>query len=157
MEISPQDNSTSLFNKIAVAAGDLIVNNLVDYINGKLEGVAQDENEVTFTSLIKPEQEKLSFDMTTRQLFNMIRALSETPGGYFYLNHEKLKIFKASIYSNDVQGEVGEIINSDKRGLLVQCKDGQLALEEVQKEGKKKMDYKSFINGNQNLKGQKLE
>ena len=56
-----------------------------------------------------------------------------------------------------VSKEIGEIIKADKNGLILQCKDGQLSLLEVQKEGKKRMDYKSFVNGNQNLLGKILK
>ena len=51
----------------------------------------------------------------------------------------------------------GTIIKADKGGLVIQCKDGQLSLLELQKEGKKRMDYKSFINGNQGLIGKILD
>ncbi len=57
--IDEDDNSTSLFNKIKIAASELILEALPLYINGELKGEPQDENEVTFCSLIKPEQEKL--------------------------------------------------------------------------------------------------
>ena len=53
--------------------------------------------------------------------------------------------------------EVGTIVQADKRGLLMQLNNGQLAILELQKEGKKRMDYRSFINGNQNLLGAKFE
>ena len=42
---------------------------------------------------------------------------------------------------------------ADKNGLIVQLKDGQVSLLEVQKQGKNKMDYKSFVNGNRDLVG----
>ena len=53
--------------------------------------------------------------------------------------------------------EVGTIVQADKRGFVMQCNGGQLALLEVQKEGKNRMDYKSFLNGNQGLLGKKLD
>ena len=66
---------------------------------------------------------------------------------------EKFKIYKAKILNDNIEGNVGEIIRADKSGLILQCINGQLSLLEVQKQGKKRMDYISFINGNQNFKG----
>ena len=155
--IDEEDNSTSLFEKMGDAACQLVKEALPQYIKGKLPGEEQDESLVTFCPTIKPEQEKLNLEFGVKELFGWIRGLSDAPGAYLYLDDAKLKIYKARIISSDIQGEVGEIIRADKGGLILQCKDGQLSLLELQKEGKKRMDYKSFINGNQNLKGKILK
>lgn len=156
VNIEEDDNATSLFKKISEAAKDLVLELLPKYVNGELEGVPQDENEVTFCSLIKPEQEKLDLSKNILEVYGYIRGLSDEPGAYLYLDNQKLKIFKAKIANDLVTAEVGTIVQADKRGLLLQCQNGQLAILELQKEGKKRMDYKAFINGNQNLLGTKL-
>lgn len=156
VNIEEDDNATSLFKKISEAAKDLVLELLPKYVNGELEGVPQDENEVTFCSLIKPEQEKLDLSKDILEVYGYIRGLSDEPGAYLYLDNQKLKIFKAKVANDLVTAEVGTIVQADKRGLLLQCQNGQLAILELQKEGKKRMDYKAFINGNQNLLGTKL-
>ena len=154
--IEEDDNATSLFNKIKIAASELVIEALPKYVNGELKGEEQDENEVTFCSLIKPEQEKLDLSLTKQSIVGWIKGLSDEPGAYLYLNNLKLKIYKAKVINDLVTGQIGEIVKADKNGLYLQCQDGQIALLEVQKEGKKRMDYRSFINGNQNLLGQVL-
>ena len=154
--IDEEDNATSLFKKISEAAKDLVLELLPKYVNGELEGIPQNEDEVTFCSLIKPEQEKLDLSKDILEVYGYIRGLSDEPGAYLYLDNQKLKIFKAKIANDLVTAEVGTIVQADKRGLLLQCQNGQLAILELQKEGKKRMDYKAFINGNQNLLGTKL-
>ncbi len=154
--IDEEDNATSLFKKISEAAKDLVLELLPKYVNGELEGIPQNEEEVTFCSLIKPEQEKLDLSKDILEVYGYIRGLSDEPGAYLYLDNQKLKIFKAKIANDLVTAEVGTIVQADKRGLLLQAKNGQLAILELQKEGKKRMDYKAFINGNQNLLGTKL-
>ena len=154
--IDEEDNATSLFKKISEAAKDLVLELLPKYVNGELEGIPQNEEEVTFCSLIKPEQEKLDLSKDILEVYGYIRGLSDEPGAYLYLDNQKLKIFKAKITNDLVTAEVGTIVQADKRGLLLQCQKGQLAILELQKEGKKRMDYKAFINGNQNLLGTKL-
>ena len=156
IEIAEDDNATSLFNKVKIAASELVLEALPKYINGELKGEEQNEEEVTFCSTIKPEQEKLDLNMTATQLVGWIKGLSDEPGAYLYLNNLKLKIYKAKVIDNSVAAEVGTIVKADKNGLYMQAKDGVISLLEIQKEGKKRMDYRSFINGNQNLLGQKL-
>ena len=154
--IDEEDNSTSLFNKIKIAAADLVLEALPLYVKGELKGEPQNEEEVTFCSLIKPEQEKLDLDMPAQSLVGWIRGLSDEPGAYLFLSNLKVKIYKAKIANNIVNHQIGEIVKADKNGLIFQAKDGQIAILELQKEGKKRMDYRSFINGNQNLLGQVL-
>ena len=154
--IEENDNSTSLFNKIKIAASELVIEALPKYINGELIGENQNEDEVTFCSLIKPEQEKLDLSLPANKIIGWIRGLSDEPGAYLYLNNLKIKIYKAKVVNDLVTNQVGEIVKADKNGLYFQAKDGQIAILELQKEGKKRMDYRSFINGNQGLLGQIL-
>ena len=156
VEIDEDDNATSLFDKIKIAASELILKALPKYINDELKGEEQNENEVTFCSTIKPEQEKLDLSLPAQSIVGWIRGLSDEPGAYLYLNNLKLKIYKAKVVDSSVNAGVGTIIKADKNGLYMQASDGVISLLEVQKEGKKRMDYRSFINGNQNLLGQKL-
>ena len=156
VEIKEDDNATSLFNKIKIVASELVLEALPKYINGELKGEEQDESLVSFCSTIKPEQEKLDLSLSAKQIVGWIKGLSDEPGAYLYLNNNKLKIYKAKVINNLVNHEIGEIVQADKNGLAFQAKDGQIAILELQKEGKKRMDYRSFINGNQNLLGQKL-
>ena len=156
VEISEDDNATSLFNKIKEAASELVLEALPRFINGELNGEEQDESLVSFCSTIKPEQEKLDLSLSAKEIVGWIRGLSDEPGAYLYLNNLKLKIYKAKVINDLVDHEIGEILQADKNGLVFQTKDGQISILELQKEGKKRMDYRSFINGNQNLLGQKL-
>lgn len=155
--IDEDDNMTSLFTKMADAAKELILEALPKYLDGELKGEEQDEKQVSICPTIKPEQEKLSLDYTVEEMLGWIRGLSDHPGAYLLLDNQKFKIYKAKILNHEVTGEIGEIVVADKRGLILQCKNGQLALLEVQKEGKKRMDYKSFLNGNQGLLNKKLD
>ena len=155
--IDDSDNSTSLFTKMADAAKELILEALPKYIDGELKGIKQDESLVTFCPTIKPEEEKLDLSKDIHEVYGWIRGLSDHPGAYLYLEGKKLKIYKASILNDKMSHEVGEIVQADKQGLVLQCLNGQLSILELQKEGKNRMDYKSFINGNQGLLGKKLD
>lgn len=155
--IDEDDNSTSLFLKMGEAAKELALEALPKYLNNELIGEEQDESLVTYCPSIKPEQEKLNLELNSKEILGWIRGLSDTPGAYLTIDDLKIKIYKAKYYSNDIQGQIGEIIEANKNGLILQLKDGQISILELQKEGKKRMDYKSFINGNQNLLGKILK
>lgn len=144
--IEESDNYSSLSEKIGLAARDLILRDLLPYLNGDLKGEEQDEKLVTFAAKIKPEEEHLDLKMNSLDFIHMLRGLSEKPGGYLLLDGKKMKIFKASVFSAESTQPIGTTV-SNKKKLLLQLSDGVISLDEVQLEGKKMMDGTSFLNG----------
>lgn len=144
--IEPNDTYTIMCGKISSIAAALIVKDLLDYANGKLEGHEQDEKQVSIANKIKPEDEKLPLFKNCASTLAYIRGLSETPGAYLLLGDKKLKVYHASFFSADVIRAVGEII-PNKKHFLVQLYDGIIELRIVQIEGKGKMDGASFLSG----------
>ena len=151
IDIEEDDNATSLFVKMGDAAFELVNDCLQDYLDGKLPGEEQDPSLATYCPTIKKEEEKLNLNDSVERIYGYIRALSDEPGAYLTLDNEVIKIFKAKILSHEVKGQIGEILQIDKNGILLQCKDGILSLEELQRQGKKRMNYKDFANGNASL------
>ena len=154
VDIDNNDNYTSLAQKVSKAGLELLINYLPKYFNNELVGVKQDESKVTFCPSIKKEEEHLDLNLSPNQFVNYVRALSETPGAYLILDNQPFKIFKARVkgyVDNDVA--LGTIVNADKKGLIIKVNGGEVYLDEVQKAGKKKIDYKSFVNGEKNILG----
>ena len=153
INIEEEDNSTSLFIKMADLAYQLAKTNIPLYIDGKLKGIEQKEELVTFAPTIKKEEEKLDINYPIKKIYGYIRALSEKPGAYFIFEDKIFKIYKAKIYSNEIKGKLGEFIESNSKHLLLQCVDGILSIIELQVEGKGRTHYINFVNGHNNLVG----
>jgi methionyl-tRNA formyltransferase len=144
--ILPEDNYSTLCPKMADAAARLIVKDLPLYVEGTLSGVAQKEKDVTLANKIKPEDEHLPLSLSVHSAADYVRGLSEEPGAYVFLNDKKLKIYKAHVENDTVIRAVGELL-PDKKKILLQFYDGLLSLDNVQLEGKKRLDASSFLNG----------
>ena len=153
--IEPQDDFTSLSGKLANAARDLIVKDLIPYLNGELPGTPQDENEVTVVGKIKPEDEHLDFSWPASRLLKRIRSLAMTPGGYVHLNGVELKIYKAHVVPFGTDAAPGTVVKA-RKAFYVATGDGTLSLDLVQLAGKKAMDGNSFVNGYRDLEGKAL-
>lgn len=150
-EILPEDNYSSLCEKIVKCAIDVSLKLLPKYISGELKGEEQDESKVTFADKILPETEKLSLDYDKEKFVNYVRGMSEEPGGYLLLNELKFKILKAKVAQMPVDGPIGSLLIN--KSVYLKLKDGSIELLEVQLAGKKKMDGKSFANGSKHLNG----
>lgn len=151
VDILDEDNYSSLANKLSEAAIKICLDNLPLYFEGKLVGEEQDENLVTFADKISDEDEKLNINLSTKDFINYVRGLADEPGGYLYIDTKKIKIFKAHQISDEVTSLVGTLIIN--KNVYLQLKDGIIALDYVQLEGKKRMDGKSFANGNKSFNG----
>ena len=150
--IDEDDNYTSVCNKIS-NAGLVSLLKCIPLISEHLEErMPQVDEDATYCSKITKEQEHLKLSLTNKEVVNWINALSYTPGGYVLLDNQILKIYKAKVIDYP-QGQIGEIVKCDKNGLYISTGKGVISILELQKQGKKKMDYKSFINGEKNLLG----
>ncbi len=155
-EVDPKDNSETLFSKIESLAKEIILENLDKYLRKELVGVEQKEKDATFCYTVKSSEEKLNLNKSVDEVLGWILALSPTPGGYLLYGSQKLKVFDAEVVDKTTSYPLGYIIQADKHGLYVQGSDGVLSLLTLQLEGKKKMDYLSFINGHPHLVGEYL-
>jgi len=143
------DNYDSVCGKIIEAAFNVLNKNLDNYLNGNLIGEEQNEEEATFTKKILPEDEVIDFYKDAKEIVSKIKALSSKPGAYFIYKNEKIKILMAKFV--DVIAKPGTILKYDKNSFLIAAENGSIEVLNIQKQGKKAMNYKDFYNGNAKL------
>lgn len=153
--IHDDDTMTSMQQKIVECSVKLIREHLMTYLEGKLPGVEQNPDDVTFANKILPEDEHVHLSMCVNEFIRYVHALSEMPGAYVELEGKKLKLYHLEHYSDDVKYELGQLII--KKGTFIQLSNGIVKVNELQLEGKKKMDGLSFANGNAKLDRKILE
>ena len=143
--ITDEDNVGTLFEKLAIVGRDLLLDTLPAYLAGDIQPEAQDPSQVTFSPNIRPEEERLDWTKTNRQLFNQISGMNPWPVAHTLWQGGRFKIYEAELADGD--GQPGEILEIGKRQLLVATGEGALALKTVQPAGKPKMTISDFLNG----------
>ena len=159
VDILDSDTAESLFDKLSVLGSELLKETLPSIIEGTNSRTKQDESLATYSYNIKPEDEVINFNKTSREIFNQIRGLNSWPVAYTYLDGKRLKVWASRIGDSKKTGECGIITNIYKDGIGVQSLDGEIILTEIQPESKKKMLASAYLNGLNNkeeLKGKKL-
>ena len=157
-EITDEDTYDSLHDRLKELGAKLILENLDLYLEGKLEGIEQDENEVTISPNISKEEEHIDFSKTSREVFNHIRGLSSIPGAHFRYNNEVVKVYKSKVLESKKDEEVGTIIGFDKESIIIKTKDGAVGITEMQLQGKTRIKVKDYLNGNNKFQiGTKVE
>lgn len=149
IEISELDTYKTLHDKLSILGSNLLIETIPDIINGNINRIKQNIDEVTFGYNIKREEELIDFNKTMDEVYNQIRGLNPDPGSYFLLNEKTIKVFGASKEKKlEFQNmENGTIVKVDKKHIYVKVKDGLIKIEEVMPEGKKRMPVASFLNG----------
>lgn len=149
--ITDEDNVGTMFEKLAVIGCDLLLKTLPDYIAGNIKPEPQDESKATFSPNITPEEERIDWNKSAREVFNHIRGLYPWPVAHTLLDGKRFKIYEASLAEG--QGQPGQIIEKGKETLVVATGDGAIYLKTVQLAGKPRMSVVDFLNG----VGRKLE
>lgn len=147
-EITDDDTYDSLHDRLKLLAADLILNNIDLYLEGKLEGIPQDENEVTISPNISKEEEHIDFNKKSREVFNLIRGLSLIPGANFIYNNEVVKVYRSKIIECNKEVEPGTIVEITKDSINIKTIDGAVGITEFKLQGKTRIKVKDYLNGN---------
>ncbi len=116
--ITDEDNVGTLFEKLAIVGRDLLLDTLPGYLTGEIQPEPQDPSQVTFSPNIKPEEEKLDWTKTNRQLFNQIRGMNPWPVAHTFLKGDRFKIYEAL----PVKGHFGALQFDPWHPIYYHCK-----------------------------------
>lgn len=123
---------------------------------GEDQTLMQDEVKATFCKKVYKEQGKLDFTKDSEILLRIVRAFSPEPAAYCNFNGEILNIFNAELLHID-EGEAGEVVFADKRGVGVKCGAGGILITDLQLSGGKRMKACDFVNGRKIKAGDVLD
>lgn len=159
-EISPEDNAGTLHDRLMEIGAKLVVETLDGLAEGKLTEIPQNQKENPKTAYkIFKEDTKIDWEKEVEVIHNFIRGMSPYPAAFTVLEvggeQKILKIFKGKFQKIQHSKENGEIEIS-KNEFKIYAKNGVYFPEELQLEGKKRMNLKDFLNGFHSFDGLKL-
>lgn len=146
--LSPEETGGSLFDKLSKAGADLLVKTLPSIFDGTAVYEKQPEESPTpYAAMITKQMGLLDFTKSAEVLERLVRGLNPWPSAYTFLNGKTLKVWKSSVGEEKGNALPGTVVKTDRHGIYVACCDKTLILEEVQLEGKKRMDADAFLRG----------
>ena len=177
VEIGENETTGELWERLSKLGAKLLVSTLekIDKIDKKenktLEEIKKEVNakkqsdDYTLAPMLNKEISKIDFSKNSNEIKNLVRGLNPIMGAYTRLGNKKIKFWKVEAISNEQLEksfpelkeykyrlkniEPGTILFADKKkGLYIKTKDGAIEVLEIQGENSKKMDIKSFLNGN---------
>jgi len=177
--IEPEDTAGTLHDKLMVLGSQLVVETVEGLVQNNVELRVQ-RSFIQGSELLHPapkltrELQHISWNDTTRNVYNLIRGLSPYPGAYTELEempgqagHDggataglgvmadtdrpslQLKVFFGE-KRMDLHAAPGTVLSDGKTYLAIATADGAISITDLQLSGKKRMDVKSFLLGFRN-------
>ena len=144
--IGPDDTTGSLHDRLADLGGRLVVDALRRLAVGRLPGVAQPEQGVTYAAKIDKVESVIDWTRPAAVIERKLRALDPAPGASSRLGSEVVKLWRARVLPGR-GGRPGEIIEAGEAGIVVACGDGALCVTELQRAGGRRAAAAAFLAG----------
>ncbi|MDO5524398.1 MAG: methionyl-tRNA formyltransferase [Bacteroidia bacterium] len=154
--IGENDNVETVYNKLMVLGGNLVVKTMNAVVEGTVHSSPQAEwmdnrCELKPAPKIFKETCQIDWNKTGSEIHNFVRGLSPYPAAWteFEVNNHKLnfKIFETKVIADPHSHSAGKIITDNKSSLRVAVSDGFIEIVELQLSGKKRMKTVDFLNG----------
>lgn len=176
-KIGEDETTGELWERMSYIGSKLLVQTLekIDNIKEKdklsfeelkiIVGAEKQGEDFSVAPMLQKEIAKIDWSKSGIEIKNLVRGLNPIIGAYSMLNGKKIKFWKVDLVTNnEIEREFpetkeyaeriskienGTILFADKKkGIFVKTNDVAIALLELQGENSKKMDFKSFLNGN---------
>ncbi|MDE6658542.1 MAG: methionyl-tRNA formyltransferase [Eubacterium sp.] len=154
-DIDINETSEELFERLSVIGADALMKTIDLIETGQTNPIPQPKDDFGYASKIDKSMSNIDWNKSAFEVHNQIRGLQTWPCASTVINGKIVKIHK-SVLSCEIGSEAGIIVNN-RNVITVSCGDGKcIDILELQPDGKKRMDAKSFLAGNKIEVGQIL-
>ncbi|MFM8597342.1 MAG: methionyl-tRNA formyltransferase [Flavobacteriales bacterium] len=154
VKISPEMNVGELHDQLQELGATLTLETCDALAAGQIQALSQTpiEGKRALAPKLFKENTVIDWQQQTTVIHNLIRGLNPYPGAWCKLWSStkkewiQFKIFESEPTPLQCDRKTGP--QAHKAGILFPCGDGNLLIHSLQMEGKKRMDAKSFMAGN---------
>ena len=144
--IDDEDTGESLFEKLAKAGSDFLIEVLPKIEAGDVHPIKQDETKSTYAGMLTKAHGRIDWTKDADTIEHLVRGLNSWPSAYTQLQGNQLKIWKSHVVEK-TGGEPGNVCEVTKDSIVVATGKNALAITELQLEGKKRMSARDFLVG----------
>ncbi len=157
-DIDLDDNETtqSLTNKVATISAPFAVETFVKLKNGEITFTPQ-RGEISYTEQFKKEDAFIDWNKSASEISAQIRAFIPWPKACTMYGDKVLFLTGVNGVIEDTFETPGLVVEKRKKqGIVIACKEGAIIIDRLQLQGKKELDFTSFLNGNSKILSTKL-
>ena len=154
--IRKKDDAQSLHDVLAHQGSSLVLETLNQLGSGSLKATAQNSDLASYAQKLKKDDGLIKWNQPAVKIHNLVRGLTPWPGAFSFLGSKRFKICKTEIKSCNSPDQPGVILRISGHGIEVGTQKERIVITELQPEGKKRMDVKSFLAGHKLMIGNKF-
>lgn len=157
VKIAEDENFGSLHDKLMLEGGKLLVSTIKLLESKKYKAIKQNLDKIHLPApKLDKNNTRINWKKSGIYISNLIRGLSPFPGAWTQIlgSNFTIKIFSAFYIESGTNSSIRFKIEKNK--LIILIRDGHLEIDEIQIEGKKRMNSKEFINGYRNFNNVEL-
>jgi methionyl-tRNA formyltransferase len=167
LPIEDRDTAGTLADKLAALAAELLAETLPRWLRDEIEPRPQDQSLATKTLLLKKGHGVIDWSLPATHVWRQVRACNPWPGAHTTLHGELLHIWEAWPLSGEgaPPGTVVALSQEQQAALPattglspfgVQTGDGILAVQSIQRQGRRRLAADAFLRGSRDLIGRRL-
>ncbi|RLB89386.1 MAG: methionyl-tRNA formyltransferase [Deltaproteobacteria bacterium] len=145
--IHSQDTAQDIHNRLGIIGADLIVKTLHAILDNRLNPISQDHSKATYVKMLKKNDGKINWNLSSRQICAHINAMTPWPGAFTHLGNKTIKIYRAGPSDIQTRHDPGVIFLCDKQGIHVATGKGSLIILELMGTSGKRLDAGQFLCG----------
>jgi methionyl-tRNA formyltransferase len=154
--VAPDETALSLQARLTPVGARLMLETIRGLKENSLQGRVQDETAATLAPIIKKSDGLIEWRQPALAIERRVRGFIPWPSTYTYHNGKLLKVLRARVIADSEPRQPGEVVRADKAGFWVATGDGILSLEELQLEGKRRLNAVDFVRGARITQGERL-
>jgi methionyl-tRNA formyltransferase len=146
LAISEEDTSATLYQKLAEIGPKALLETLATL--AEIQPQIQDDKLASYAKKLSKEEAQIDWRLSAEQLERNIRAFNPWPVAFFTLNDTNIKVYSSVVIKcENPDIPAGQIVKSDKQGILVATGNDCLLITRLQLPGKKPMLAADVLNG----------
>jgi len=150
-------NGGELTRALAELAAEMVGDELLAAVAGRLQAVPQDEQRATAAPPIEKEHLLVDWTATTEHILHRVRAFAPAPSAFTFVGERRLKLLEARRGSTPAANAApGTVLGTQQEALVVACGDGSVEIVRASAEGKNPQSGRDLINGRLLRVGERL-
>ena len=148
--IDPDEDAETLYGRLAVLGGELLLRVLEELEAGTARRTPQDPTQVTLAPMLSRELSPVDWSRSARQIHDQVRGLSPWPAATTdAITGDTMKLCRTQVTGETTSAKPGTVVSVGKQGIDMACGDGTvLRILELQAAGKKRMRAADYLRGN---------
>lgn len=147
LSIHDDDDAKTLTGKLSQLGSHALLKALPLIESGAILPLPQESQKATHAAKLSREMSVISWQDSSRKIFNTVRALVPWPVAETLVHGKRLRIYSSDCLPQGESGAPGEIVHIGQWGITVATGQGHVLLKSVQLEGKKRMPAFDVANG----------